>query len=151
MKAKYSVLASVLLVLIIALFLNGCGKKESTEGTGSSESKTEESKEDSKEESKTEKTEEKDNNAGEVTKETTTTGSTDTDKMIDEYQEIVDQYVKLVKEMKNGNMSNISEMQALAEKTQVWSKKLTSIAPTLTKAQQERLKKISEEAKEYLD
>ncbi|MEZ4823845.1 MAG: hypothetical protein R2942_16145 [Ignavibacteria bacterium] len=44
--------------------------------------------------------------------------------MIYEYQEIVDQYVKLVKEMKNGNMSNISEMQALAEKTQVWSKSL---------------------------
>ncbi|HMQ69799.1 MAG TPA: hypothetical protein PKA90_12440 [Ignavibacteria bacterium] len=147
MKTKFSLLASMFMVITIALFLSGCGKKESTGGKGSSDSKTEESGN----ETKIEKADEKENNAGEVPKETTTTGSTDTDKMIDEYQDIVDEYVKLVKEMKNGNLSNVKDMQALAEKTQVWSKKLTSIAPTLTNAQQERLKKISKEAEDYLN
>lgn len=138
MKSIYSVFISVFTILLVAIFLNGCGKKD----TGSTDSK--------KEETKKEKTAEESGTAGEVTKETQSSGTTNSDKMIDEYQEIVDQYVKIVKEMKSGNMSNVKDMQELATKTQEWSKRLTEIAPTLTKAQQERLEQISREAEAYL-
>jgi len=146
MKSIYSKLTSVISILVITIFLSGCGKKESTDGTGSSDSK----KEQTNEQSKTEKAEEETNNAGEVTKESTSSGSASTDKMIDEYQEIVNEYVKIVKEMQSGNLSNVKDMQALATKTQEWSIRLTEIAPTLTVAQQERLEKISKEAEMYL-
>lgn len=138
MKSIYSVFISVFTILLVAIFLNGCGKKD----TGSTDSK--------KEETKKEKAAEESGTAGEVTKETQSSGTTNSDKMIDEYQEIVDQYVKIVKEMKSGNMSNVKDMQELATKTQEWSKRLTEIAPTLTKAQQERLEQISREAEAYL-
>ena len=146
MKTINSMFISAISILIVSMFLGGCGKKESTEGTGSSDSK----KEETSEQSKTEKAEEKTNNAGEVKKESTSSGSASTDKMIDEYQEIVDEYVKIVKEMQSGNLSNVKDMQTLATKTQEWSMRLTEIAPTLTVAQQERLEKISKEAEQYL-
>jgi len=137
---------SILSILVITIFLSGCGKKDPSETTGSSDSK----KEETKEKSNTEKAEEENDNAGEVMKESTSSGSTSTDKMIDEYQEIVDEYVKIVKEMQSGNLSNVKDMQALATKTQEWSMRLTEIAPTLTVEQQERLEKISKEAEMYL-
>jgi hypothetical protein len=146
MKSIYSMFTSILSILVITIFLSGCGKKDPSEGTGSSDSK----KEETKEKSNTEKAEEENDNAGEVMKESTSSGSTSTDKMIDEYQEIVDEYVKIVKEMQSGNLSNVKDMQALATKTQEWSMRLTEIAPTLTVAQQERLEKISKEAEMYL-
>jgi len=146
MKSIYSMFTSILSILVITIFLSGCGKKDPSETTGSSDSK----KEETKEKSNTEKAEEENDNAGEVMKESTSSGSTSTDKMIDEYQEIVDEYVKIVKEMQSGNLSNVKDMQALATKTQEWSMRLTEIAPTLTVEQQERLEKISKEAEMYL-
>lgn len=110
MKTIYSVFTSVITIFLITLFLNGCGKKD----TGSTDSK--------KEEIKKEKAADESGTAGEVTKETQSSGTASSDKMIDEYQEIVDQYVKIVKEMKSGNMSNVKDMQELATKTQEWSK-----------------------------
>jgi len=149
MKTTQSIFASVLTILLITLFLGGCGKKETSEGTGSSESKKEETEE-TKEQTKTEKTDETENNAGEVTKESTSSGNTSADQMIDEYQVIVDEYTKYVKEMQKGDMSNLKNMQELAIKTQEWSVKLTKIAPTFTEAQKQRLEKISKEAELYL-
>ena len=146
MKSIYSMFTSVFSILVITIFLSGCGKNDSSEETGSSDSK----KEETKVKSNTEKAEEETNNAGEVKKESTSSGSASTDKMIDEYQEIVDEYVKIVKEMQSGNLSNVKDMQTLATKTQEWSMRLTEIAPTLTVAQQERLEKISKEAEQYL-
>jgi len=112
------------IMLFAILFLvnnfNGCGKKETTTGTGSTDSKT------------------------------TTGGSSEIDGMIDQYQKLMDEYVAVVKDVKAGKTTEMAKMQELSTKTTEWSKKLADMAPKLTPQQSERIRKISDSAAEQM-
>lgn len=145
MKKLNSFLTLVLAVLLLPLFISSCGKKDSTTGTGSVDSKKETSTEskstDSKKETSTE------NKSADSKKEATYgAGSSDIDGMIDDYQILLDKYVTIVTNVKSGKMSEIAEMKELSAGMSEWSKKFSDIAPQLTDAQKERIKKITEAA-----
>lgn len=62
---------------------------------------------------------------GESDKETTASnGSEDFDKILDDYESYTDQYIKVLKKMKNGDNSVAEEVNDLLEKTQELSKSL---------------------------
>lgn len=119
MKDFFLRLTSIVCILLLTIFISSCGKKDATTGSGSTDSK----------------------------KETTSgSGSSEIDGMIDEYQKLMDEYVVIVKDVKNGKTSEMSKMQDLSTKTTEWSKKLSDIAPKLSVEQSERIRKISENA-----
>ncbi|MEO8666467.1 MAG: hypothetical protein ABI462_13330 [Ignavibacteria bacterium] len=120
MKTFFKSFTSVLFVLLLVAFFSSCGKKEA-----SMDSKTTDSKD---------------------TKTTTSSGSADTDKMIDDYDKIMKEYVAIVQAVKKGDATQTAKMQELSTKTQEWSKKLAEIAPKLTPEQSQRIANISKES-----
>lgn len=112
-------LISLFTILLLVNIFTGCDKKDTTTGTGSTDSKKEN---------------------------TTSGGSTEIDGMIDQYQKLMDEYVAVVKDVKAGKTSEMQKMQELSTKSTEWAKKLADLAPKLTPQQSERIRKISESA-----
>ncbi len=125
MKAFVKSFTSILFVLLLVVFFSSCGKKEASTDGKTTDTKKEDSK-------------------------TTTTSGGSTDKMIDDYDAIMKEYVAIVQKVKKGDATQTAKMQELSNKTQEWSKKLTEIAPKLTPEQSKRIANISQEGVEAM-
>lgn len=71
------------------------------------------------------------------------TASSDWDKLLDEYEKYVDQYVKTYKKAMNGDMAAMAEYAKLAEKAQKLSSQLEKAKGEMTAAQLNRYLKIT--------
>ena len=71
-------------------------------------------------------------------------GSNKWDKVLDDYESYVDQYVKLVKKARNGDVSAIAEYASMLEKAEKLEEELDNAKNDLTTAQSQRLLKISQ-------
>ncbi len=74
----------------------------------------------------------------------------DWDKLLNEYEKYVDQYIKTYKKAMNGDMSAMTEYVKLAEKAQKLADKLEKAEDELTTAQLKRLAKINEKMSKAL-
>lgn len=74
----------------------------------------------------------------------------DWDKILNEYEKYVDQYIKTYKKAMNGDMSAKNEYAKLAEKAQKLAAKLENAKDELTTAQLKRLAKINEKMQKAL-
>ena len=66
------------------------------------------------------------------------------DKLLDEYEKYVDQYIKVYKKAQNGDLSALTEYVKLAEKAQKLSDKLEKAEDEMSVAQMKRYAKITE-------
>ena len=69
--------------------------------------------------------------------------SEDWDKVLDEYEKYVDQYVKLYKKAMNGDMSAMTEYASMLEKAESFSSKLEKAGDDLTAKHVARMNKIN--------
>lgn len=76
------------------------------------------------------------------------TGSSNWDEVLDEYEEYTDKYISLLKRSANGDLSVVSEYQEMMEKAQSLGNKLSNAQGTMTPAQIARYEKI---LKKYSD
>lgn len=74
---------------------------------------------------------------------TSDSGGSDWDKILDDYEEFVNKYIKLAKKAQNGDMSAITEYAKILEKAQSLSEKLEKAKSDLTVKQANRYAKIS--------
>jgi hypothetical protein len=65
------------------------------------------------------------------------------DDLLDEYEEYVDQYIKVYKKAMAGDMAALSEYMKLAEKAQSIAKKIEKSKGSMTSAQLQRYLKIT--------
>jgi DNA-binding ferritin-like protein len=66
------------------------------------------------------------------------------DKLLDEYEKYVDQYIKTYKKAMQGDMTALGEYVKLAEKAQKLAEKLENAEDEMTPAQMKRYIKITE-------
>lgn len=71
------------------------------------------------------------------------TSSTNWDKVLDEYESYVNQYIALMKKAKNGDMSAVSEYPQMLEKAQRVAEKLEDADDAMTAAQMARYTQIT--------
>jgi len=64
--------------------------------------------------------------------------------LLKEYEKFVDEYVGLVKKVKEGDAAAAQDMQKLAEKTQEWATKFAEKAESMTEADKEKLQGLAE-------
>lgn len=71
-------------------------------------------------------------------------GSADVDKMLDSYEEYVDQYIAVLKKSQSGDMSAMEDYPALMEKAEEWGQKMqdTQNENNVSPAQMKRMLKI---------
>ena len=69
--------------------------------------------------------------------------STNWDKVLDEYESYVNQYIVLMKKAKNGDMSAMNEYAKMLEKAQNFADKLEDADDAMTTAQMARYTKIT--------
>ena len=74
----------------------------------------------------------------------------DWDKLLNEYEKYVDQYIKTYKKAMNGDMTAMSEYVKLAEKAQKLAEKLEKAEDEMTTAQLKRYAKITEKMSKAL-
>lgn len=74
----------------------------------------------------------------------------DLDKLLDEYEKYVDQYIQTYKKAMNGDMSAMSEYVKLAEQAQKLSDKIEKAKGELTDAQMKRYLKITKKMTDAL-
>lgn len=74
----------------------------------------------------------------------------DWDKILNEYEKYVDQYIKTYKKAMNGDMTAMSEYVKLAEKAQKLADKLEKAEDEMTTAQLKRYAKITEKMQKAL-
>lgn len=74
---------------------------------------------------------------------TSDSGGSNWDKILDDYEEFVNKYIKLAKKAQNGDMSAITEYAKILEKAQSLSEKLEKAKSDLTVKQANRYAKIS--------
>ena len=74
----------------------------------------------------------------------------DWDKILNEYEKYVDQYIKTYKKAMSGDMTAMTEYVKLAEKAQKLAAKLENAEDELTTAQLKRLAKINEKMQKAL-
>lgn len=70
--------------------------------------------------------------------------SSDWDKLLDEYEQFVEQYIKTYKKAMNGDMAAMTEYAKLAEKAQKLSSQLEKAKGEMTAAQLNRYLKITQ-------
>jgi hypothetical protein len=75
---------------------------------------------------------------------TTSSSSEDWDAILNDYEEYVNQYIKLMKAAQKGDASAMSEYPAMLEKANSLNSKLTSGQGTMSSAQASRLLKIQQ-------
>lgn len=68
----------------------------------------------------------------------------DIDKLLDEYEKYVDQYIKVYKKAQKGDSSAMTEYVKLAEKAQKLADKLENAEDEMSVAQMKRYTKITE-------
>ena len=68
--------------------------------------------------------------------------SSDWNKVLDEFEKYVDQYIKTLKKAKSGDVSAMTEYVELAEKAQKLSEKIENAEDEMTAAQTQRYLKI---------
>ncbi len=74
----------------------------------------------------------------------------DFDKVLDEYEGMIQEYITFVKKAEDGDMSAIGSYMKLASKLSIVSIKLAAIMPKLTPEQLERFNEIDEKYKDSL-
>ena len=74
----------------------------------------------------------------------------DWDKVLNEYENYVDQYIKTYKKAMKGDMSALSEYVKLAEKAQELSEKIDKAKGEMTDAQMKRYLKITKKMNDAL-
>ncbi len=124
------------LIAVAAIMLTSCG------------SKTEKAESADRYGAETEVTTEavaEDNDNEEVV-ESTSNSSGDIDRLLDAYEEYMDEYIKLAKKAMNGDMSAINDYPELLEKAEQLEKELDEEADDMTPAQLARFQKISAKA-----
>lgn len=70
------------------------------------------------------------------------TGSTDIDKLLDDYESMVDTYISMMKKANSGDMSAMGEMGEYLEKAESFASKLDKVDGDMSTAQLSRLQKI---------
>jgi predicted nucleic acid-binding Zn-ribbon protein len=66
------------------------------------------------------------------------------DKLLDEYEKVINQYIKLYKKAMSGDMTAMNEYVKIAEKAQQLSEKISKAADKMTPAQKKRLASIAD-------
>lgn len=74
----------------------------------------------------------------------TVSNSSDWDDTLAEYEEFIDDYIKLLKKAKNNDMGAISESASILEKAQSLAEKLSNAQSSLTPAQTTRFMKLQQ-------
>lgn len=70
------------------------------------------------------------------------TGSTDIDKLLDDYESMVNTYISMLKKANSGDMSAMGEMGEYLEKAESFASKLDKVDGDMSTAQLSRLQKI---------
>jgi hypothetical protein len=72
------------------------------------------------------------------------------DKLLNDYEELIGDYIRLVNKASDGDIDAIAEYAKVSAKAVTLATKLASVAPNLTKEQKERFKELQEKYEEAL-